>query len=542
MTVPGRQTAKTTLAALLPLTVLLMASFADVARSQAALDENFGVEPNPTVAIPNGYNNIAVFRPNTASLFSCVRVVDDNNNPVLDNNGEPELLNVQMALIEETGTPPSFMFQVVSDAPFASGSRDCSGRYNVDTGWYEDTVLVNNPGHVFNGTFHMRMQAQDTQSWIFTLQDSGLTQLPHISEVQVEFNGGRVQTGGIVETIPPGVTPNLADLPWPECSAEMIWGDQRLPLQAQLVLELLDGTPISFDDTLESAITNIRTRCVTTLAGSEQSISTTTATVFVLDLLPEIVGPDPDPTSSITNINPTSGTASGGTGVILTGTGFTDATSVTFGGVAATSVNVVNSTTITAVTPAHAVGAVDVVVTIPSGTATQTSGYTYVATAVGQSTGGGVIAALDGGLSNLIAASADNSVGARYGGVGIITGASSNVDGAANTTSIVTTLGAGAYAAQICQDYEVDSQGNTPCEAGNACYNDWFVPAADQLDALYNNRVAIGGFANDVYWTSTENSGLPSTHAMAQDFGVGASFVENKDVLYRLRCVRAFSP
>ncbi len=47
----------------------------------------------------------------------------------------------------------------------------------------------------------------------------------------------------------------------------------------------------------------------------------------------------------------------------LTGTGFTTGATVTIGGVAATSVVVVSATSITAVTAAHAPGAVDVVVT-----------------------------------------------------------------------------------------------------------------------------------------------------------------------------------
>ena len=49
------------------------------------------------------------------------------------------------------------------------------------------------------------------------------------------------------------------------------------------------------------------------------------------------------------------------------------------GGVAATSIVVVNATTITAVTPAHAAGVVDAAVTTPGGTVTATSVYTYVA-------------------------------------------------------------------------------------------------------------------------------------------------------------------
>ena len=48
----------------------------------------------------------------------------------------------------------------------------------------------------------------------------------------------------------------------------------------------------------------------------------------------------------------------------ITGTNFASGATVTFGGTAATSVVVVNGTTITATTPAHAAGAVTVTVTV----------------------------------------------------------------------------------------------------------------------------------------------------------------------------------
>ncbi|MFF1418696.1 IPT/TIG domain-containing protein [Streptomyces sp. NPDC058280] len=70
-----------------------------------------------------------------------------------------------------------------------------------------------------------------------------------------------------------------------------------------------------------------------------------------------------------------------GTTVTLTGTGFTGATSVTFGGVPATSFNVVSATQITAVAPAGA-GTVQIVVTTSGGTSNGIN-FTYsTATAV----------------------------------------------------------------------------------------------------------------------------------------------------------------
>ena len=74
--------------------------------------------------------------------------------------------------------------------------------------------------------------------------------------------------------------------------------------------------------------------------------------------------------TTVTNVTPNTGTTLGGTPVTITGTLFTGATAVTFDGVAATAVVVVNATTITAVTPAHAAGVVNVAVTSPTGTGT----------------------------------------------------------------------------------------------------------------------------------------------------------------------------
>lgn len=250
----------------------------------------------------------------------------------------------------------------------------------------------------------------------------------------------------------------------------------------------------------------------------------------------------------IDTVSPSSGPASGGTGVTLTGNGFTGATSVTFGGTAATSVNVVNSTTVTAITPAHATGAVDVVITTPSDSATDTNGYTYLTTAVGQSAYGGTIACLNGGLNNLIAATADNSTSIEWGGFGTTTNATSTTDGAANTSTILSVLGANGgtpYAAQLCSNYEVDSQGNTPCESGNTCYNDWFLPAGNnatpsgQLNCLYTNRVAIGGFSVVFYLSSTE---LDANNGWLQRFASGGQGNVSKNDPRYVRCVRAFTP
>ena len=81
--------------------------------------------------------------------------------------------------------------------------------------------------------------------------------------------------------------------------------------------------------------------------------------------------------SALTTVAPATGGVAGGTGVTLTGTGFGEATGVTFGGTPATGVLVVSPTSITCIAPAHAAGAVDVVVLDPLGNGTKTNGFTY---------------------------------------------------------------------------------------------------------------------------------------------------------------------
>lgn len=254
---------------------------------------------------------------------------------------------------------------------------------------------------------------------------------------------------------------------------------------------------------------------------------------------------------TLTSVSPASGSAAGGTGITLTGSGFTGTTSVKFGEIDATAITVVDSGTVTAVTPPHAAGAVDVIITSLSGSATLTNGYTYLAIAVGQSAYGGVIGCLDQG-NHLIAAVANNPSTLKWGVLNTTTGATSTTDGATNTQTIVDCLSnpsssncpgnisIDTYAAGVCDTYEVDSQGNTPCQSGT-CYHDWFLPAmtngsGGQLNCLYANRNAIGGFSGN-YWSSTEVSANNAGYLL----GNGSPSNGNKLATLNIRCVRSFS-
>ena len=85
-------------------------------------------------------------------------------------------------------------------------------------------------------------------------------------------------------------------------------------------------------------------------------------------------------TPTVTAIGPKAGASAGGRSVTITGTNFQAGATVTIGGAAATSVSVVNSTTVTALTPSHAAGAGTVTVTNPGAAAgSLANGYTFMA-------------------------------------------------------------------------------------------------------------------------------------------------------------------
>ena len=108
-----------------------------------------------------------------------------------------------------------------------------------------------------------------------------------------------------------------------------------------------------------------------TIANGKVYLATFSNQLLVYGLLPP-------PARSVTSVSPASGRTSGGTSVTTAGTGFQSGATVTFGGNAAMNVTVVSGTSISATTPPHAAGTVNVTVTNPNGqSATLVNGYTY---------------------------------------------------------------------------------------------------------------------------------------------------------------------
>lgn len=133
-----------------------------------------------------------------------------------------------------------------------------------------------------------------------------------------------------------------------------------------------------------------------------------------------------------------------------------------------------------------------------------------------------------GETHGLIAASFDQTLGiAWYPGFYIATGATGTAlgTGMSNTIMIVNTLGAGNYAAQLCYNLELNT------------YSDWYLPSNDELNKLFINQNAIGGFSISFYWSSSE---FDVSDAWNQYFGDGHFSHDEKEVGGLVRAVRSF--
>ena len=94
----------------------------------------------------------------------------------------------------------------------------------------------------------------------------------------------------------------------------------------------------------------------------------------LFQVMAAVAGVSPTPAS----VSPANGPTAGGTKVTISGKFFEPKASITFGGEEAADVTFLDSTTLTANAPAHAPGAVDVVVTNPDDeSGTLSSGYKY---------------------------------------------------------------------------------------------------------------------------------------------------------------------
>lgn len=143
---------------------------------------------------------------------------------------------------------------------------------------------------------------------------------------------------------------------------------------------------------------------------------------------------------------------------------------------------------------------------------------------------GGIVFQTDG-TNGLEASSADQATKAEWGCFGTaVAGANSLTNGAQNTTNILAascspdTVG-NPLAADVVNAYSLNG------------YDDWYLPARDELNALYLEKDTVGGFGTDFYWSSYQGS---AHLAWSQSFGAGGLDDKSKRDRRSVRAIRAF--
>lgn len=97
--------------------------------------------------------------------------------------------------------------------------------------------------------------------------------------------------------------------------------------------------------------------------------------------------------------------------------------------------------------------------------------------------------------------------------------------GASNTIAITDQAGHTNSAAKKCFDLSLGGK------------SDWFLPSYRELESLYTNKAIIGGFADAIYWSSSE---FDANNASAFDFLNGGGASDAKGNAFRVRCIRSF--
>ena len=159
-----------------------------------------------------------------------------------------------------------------------------------------------------------------------------------------------------------------------------------------------------------------------------------------------------------------------------------------------------------------------------------------IALNIGDIYGGGKVAYIlalgdpgyDAGTQHgLIAATSDQSTSEWWGCGGTLLGANgTNIgSGNSNTATIMSGCAPRPIAASDAQTYT------------GGGHSDWYLPSKDELNKLYLNKTAIGGFSTGPYWSSSENNAWSVWY---QVFNNGYQDTDSRGSSNYVRAVRSF--
>ena len=138
---------------------------------------------------------------------------------------------------------------------------------------------------------------------------------------------------------------------------------------------------------------------------------------------------------------------------------------------------------------------------------------------------------VSGQVHGIIAAPTDYISSAEWGcSINTIVGAlgTSIGTGNQNTIDIINSCSQSGIAARICYDLVLNG------------YNDWYLPSKDELNQLYLNSNAIGGFNGSYSYWSSSNDNINGIYAWSQVFFNGTQNISLGSDLKRVRAIRAF--
>ncbi|WP_375778274.1 IPT/TIG domain-containing protein [Bradyrhizobium sp. ma5] len=223
---------------------------------------------------------------------------------------------------------------------------------------------------------------------------------------------------------------------------------------------------------------------------------------------------------TVTSISPTTGPTSGGTTVIITGTGLTAATAVTFGATPATGFTVNSSTQIAATSPAGT-GTVDITVTTAVGTSATSAAdrFTFATTTTTQTA--------------LTSSQNPSSLGQSVTFTANVTALAGTPTGTVtfsdNGSPIGTaTLAAGAASFSIAT-LKIGSHTITASYAGSSAFNASTSPALAQSVNVPTDSVKLRALQIDITKLVAQNSGQAISgaidNAISEGFSEGGSFM-----------------